>query len=57
MERYIYKTLQYNISVIYIPTSQNVLNSKIFNVFFKEVTSVHRACIYLILDKAKAVIL
>ncbi len=37
-------------------TSQRVLNSKIFNVF-KEVSSVHQACIYLIKNTAKAVIL
>ncbi len=38
----------------YISTSQEFLNSKIFNVF-KEVSSAHQACIYLILNTAKAV--
>ncbi len=35
-------------------TSQKFLNSKIFNVF-KEVSSAHQACIYLIQSTAKTV--
>ncbi len=37
-------------------TSQKFLNSKILNVFFfKEVSSVHQACIYLIQSTARTV--
>ncbi len=37
-------------------TGQKFLNSKICSVSFKEVSSAHQACIYLIQNKAKAVI-
>ncbi len=38
-------------------TSQKYLNSKIFLCFFKEFSSAHQACIYLIQNTAKVVIL
>ncbi len=51
---YLYSVYIYiYIYILYIP-----VNSKIFTVsFFKDVSSAHQACIYLILNTAKAVIL
>ncbi len=51
----IYIVYIYCIYILYT-TSQRFLNSKIFTVFFfKEVSSAHQACIYLILNTTKAV--
>ncbi len=41
------------LNVYLYTTIQKFLNSKIFNVFFKEVSSAQQACIYLIQSTAK----